>query len=184
MEETIQPSVAQTEEESVVLETTEEQSDSTQSEESVEELKTRLAKAEQERENQKIRAEKAERAAKAKTEVKTEVRTEVKVEAPSIKDYIALKNANIHEDDVDEVVEYAKFKKVSISEALKSSVIKATLAEKQEHRQTAQATNTGKTKGGNSNVSGETLLEKASKTGEVPEDDKAMNAMLDARYKR
>lgn len=180
MEETIQPSVAQTEEESVVLETTEEQSDSTQSEESVEDLKAKLAKAEEEKNNQRIRAEKAERAAKPKVEVKTET----KVEAPSLKDYVALKNANIHEDDVEEVIEYAKFKKVSISEALKSSVVKATLKEKEELRTTAQATNTGKTRGGNSNVSGESLLERASKTGEVPEDDKALDAMLTARYKR
>jgi hypothetical protein len=112
------------------------------------------------------------------------VQVETKQNNPSLKDYVALKNADIHEDDVDDVIEFATFKKISLAEALKSSVVKATLKEKEELRTTAQATNTGKTRGGSSKVSGENLLEKASKTGEIPDNDEAMNAMLDARYKR
>ena len=115
-------------------------------------------------------------------------RTEQKVEQKPIasdgltsKDTIALINAKVHEDDIDDIVEYAKFKKVSVSEALKSGVIKSTLAEKQEQRNTANATNTGKTRSGNAKLSGEALLEKAQSTGDVPESDADMKALAEAR---
>ena len=180
MEETNMPSVAQTEEETTDLDTTEDVVESTESTEPETDWEAEAKKAKELADNYKVRAEKAERAAKTKTEVKPEV----KIEAPSLKDYVALKNADIHEDDVEDVIEYAKFKKISISNALKSTVVKATLKEKEEMRTTAQATNTGKTRGGNSKVSGEALLEKASKTGEIPEDDKSLDEMLNSRYKR
>lgn len=109
---------------------------------------------------------------------------QVEQQNPSIKDYVAFKNANIHEDDVDDVLEYAKFKKISVGDALKSSIMRASLKEKEELRNTAQATNTGKTRTGKTSASGDSLLEKASKTGEIPDSDEAMNALLEARYKR
>ncbi len=102
--------------------------------------------------------------------------------ALSSRDTIALINAKIHEDDVDDVLEYAKFKKIPVAEAIKSSVVRASLAEKQELRATANATNTGRTRAPNSRVSGEALLDKAQKTGELPDSKEALNAMLDARY--
>ena len=100
----------------------------------------------------------------------------------SSKDTIALINAKVHEDDVADVLDYAKYKKISVAEALKSGVIKASLTEKDELRTTAQATNTGKTRSGSSKVSGDTLLSKAQKTGEIPDSDEGMDALLKARY--
>lgn len=165
-----------TSEELVDLDTTEEQSDSNQSEESVESLKAKLEKSEAEKNNQRIRAEKAERQAKV----------EVKPEPAGLtsKDTIAIINAKVHEDDVDDVLDYAKYKKISVAEALKSSVIKASLAEKDELRNTAQATSTGKVRSGSSKVSGDILLAKARKTGELPDSDEGMDALVESRLKR
>lgn len=99
-------------------------------------------------------------------------------------DAIALMRANIHEEDIGEVVEYARFKGVSVAEALKASVIKATLAEKAEQRQTASATSTGRVRSGSVQKSGEGLLEKAFATGEIPDSDKDMEALASARLER
>lgn len=119
-----------------------------------------------------------------KPKTKTVAPVEIRQDSPSLKDYVALKNANIHEDDVDDVIEFAKFKKISLADALKSSVVRATIKEKEELRTTANATNTAKTRGGSSKISGDALLDKASKTGEVPDSDEGMNSLLEARYKR
>ena len=79
-------------------------------------------------------------------------------------------------------MDYAKFKGLSISDALKSSVVKSTLTEKEEQRKTAKATNTGGGKRGSSKVSGENLHETAKDTGKLPESDADMDKMLEARY--
>lgn len=146
----------------------------------------RLAQAEEYGRNQKIRAEKAERKTKDTPEQETsEPKAEPKGESKDLtsKDTIALINAKVHEDDIDEVVEYAKFKGTSVSEVLKSSVIKGLLTERSEHRATAEATNTGKTRPGTTRASGETLLKKASKTGEMPDRAEDLDALLEERYK-
>lgn len=163
------------------LNTAEELSESSeQSEESID-WKAEAEKQKAIAESQKIRAEKAERATKplVKTEAKAEVNTGL-----SSKDTIALINAKVHEDDVEDVIEYAKFKKISVSEALKSSIIRSSLAEKQEFRNTANASNTGKTRAGSAKVSGDNLLDKAKKTGEVPDSDEALDALLTTRYSK
>lgn len=103
--------------------------------------------------------------------------------ALSSKDLIALMKGDVHEDDVDEVVDYAKFKKISIAEALKSTVIRASLDEKREQRKTAEATNVGRTRSGNVRNSEETLLGKARKTGEIPDNRDDLDRMLEHRYK-
>lgn len=95
----------------------------------------------------------------------TEDSTSTKI---TIKDQQALLRNNVHEDDIDEVVEYAAFKKISVSEALKSDVIKTTLSNKAEFRKTAETSNTSSAKKGASKVSDDTLVSKLSK-GEVPE---------------
>lgn len=98
-------------------------------------------------------------------------------------DTIALINAKVHEDDIDDVLEYARFKKVSIRDALKSDVLKATLSLKEEKRTTAEATNAGKGRSTPSKPSGTSLLDKAQKTGEIPADPKELEAMLEEQYK-
>lgn len=127
-------------------------------------LKADKDKSDQIAKDQKIRAEKAEQDLKKnKTTQPVEDKSEL-----TEKDRIALIRTNVHEDDLDEVLEYSHLKKISVTEALKSSVVKAILAEKEEFRKTAEATSTQKSKPVNQKITDEAILEKASK-GDIPE---------------
>jgi len=99
---------------------------------------------------------------------KEETKTELQ-QGLSTLDIISLTKADINEEDIPEVLEYAKFKKITVQEALKSGVIKSLLAEKIEQRNTADATNVKTARKAVSKVSGEELLDKAKK-GEMPDD--------------
>lgn len=160
-----------------VLETSND--DSNEESEDIENLKARLAKAEELANNQKIRAEKAERLAKLKGE---QPKTEAKIYQGDLtaKDTIAIMEAKVSSDDIDDVVEYAKFKKISIPEALKSNVVKTMLAEKVEMRNTASAANVGSSKRTTSKVSDDILLSKASK-GEFPDNDADLQRLINIK---
>lgn len=145
--------------------------------EDVEDLKARLAKAEELADNYKIRAEKAERVQKTK---KVDAPAENKKTELSQGDLIALIRADIPEDDIAEVTDYAKLKNISVSEALKSTTVKAILKERAEVRQSAAATNTAPARRGTSQVTTESLLEDAKK-GIMPENDADINRLVDAR---
>ncbi len=126
-------------------------------------------------ENQRIRAEKAEKEAKKFKEMP-------KSELPQ-SDLIALIGEGItEEDDLQVVQDYAKLKKISIREALSKSIVRKELAELKEQRQTAKATSTGNRRSGTSAPSGDELLRKAQQ-GDVPEDDEGIRAVIEARYK-
>ncbi len=137
-------------------------------------------------ENQKIRAEKAEK--KLKDEPKVEKTPKEETETPkkevtlSVKDSARLQAAQVPVDDWDEVVEYAEFKEISVAEALNNNVVKSTLAGKAEERRVAEATSTGGGKRGSAKVSGTSLLNKAKDKGEIPESDGDIDKMLDAKY--
>ena len=133
-----------------------------------------------------------ERAKKAEAEVKV-LRTQLKpavkeVSAPQDtdslpqKDLIAIIQAQVPVDDVDDVVEYAKLKKIPVAEALKTNVVKAILTEKAEERKTASATATGSQKRGTSKPSDETLFAK-SQTGDLPESDEDMRKVVEMRLR-
>ena len=94
-----------------------------------------FAKAKELAENYKIRAEKAEKEAKKGG-------GEPPKESPelSTKDVLFLAKADIHEDDMDEVLEWSKFKKISVSDAFKQ--LKPTLDVRSEERKSAQVTQT------------------------------------------
>ncbi len=152
-------------------------------EETVEELKAKLADAEEKRKkadevanNYKIRAEKAERKPK-------ELEKEPSVAGLSAIDTIALMRSNIAEEDIPEVVEYASFKKVSVAEALKSTTVKSILAQKDEERKVSAATNVGGARKGPSKVTDEQLLERAAK-GVMPESDEDMRRMAQAALRK
>lgn len=153
----------------------------TEVEESVEEVKARLAKAEELAQNYKIRAEKAERKVK-EPENKPVQAQNTAIGAVNLTpiDTIAIMRANVPEDDITDVVEYAQFRKISIAEALKSSTVKNILAEKEEQRTVAQATNTGATRRGSTKVSDEALAQKAYR-GELPESDEEIRRLYKAR---
>lgn len=167
------------EQEEEVLETSNEGQVNNEQEEgeSIEEYKARLAKAEEIANNYKVRAEKAEKLAKV---VKTEVKKEAKSDNMSTKDLYALMEAKVPQDDVDDVVEYAKFKGISVADALKTSFVKTALSDKAEQRRIAEATNVGSTRRGSVKATGDVLISKAQK-GELPESEDDMIALIKAR---
>lgn len=127
-------------------------------------------------ENQRIRAEKAEK--KAKAELPQETKTDK--QDLSTKDLYAMMEAKIPRDDIDEILEYSKMKNISVTEALQSNVVKAILADKAENRAVAEATNTGTVRRSSSKISDETLLAKASK-GELPDSDDDLRRLIRLR---
>lgn len=139
-------------------------------------------KAKELAENYKIRAEKAEKASKKGNSEGEKTPKNERNEEMSSRDIIALTKANIADEDIDVVLDYAKFKKISVVEALKSSVVKATLAENEEHRKTAAATNTGTGRRGVQQKSEGSLLSEF-KSGKVPETDDEMERLALARMK-
>jgi hypothetical protein len=139
-------------------------------------------KAKELAENYKIRAEKAEKASKKGNSEGEKTPKNERNEEMSSRDIIALTKANIADEDIDVVLDYAKFKKISVVEALKSSVVKATLAENEEHRKTAAATNIGTGRRGIQQKSEGSLLSEF-KSGKVPETDDEMERLALARMK-
>lgn len=85
-------------------------------------------------------------------------------------DTIALMDAKVtNSDDINEVLDYARFKNISVSEALKSNVVKTTLADLAEKRATANATSTKGGKKGISKPDGQTILAQVGE-GKFPDD--------------
>lgn len=91
----------------------------------------------------------------------------------SQKELYTLMRNNVHEEDVDEVVEYAKLKNIGVDDALQSSVIKAILIDKEETRKTAEVSNTGNTRKGSTSKDADSLVGKARK-GTLPESKEDM----------
>ena len=152
-----------------VPETSEEELVEIEEEESVEDVKAKLEKANELADNYKTRAEKAEKKAKAKPAASND-------SGLSAQDLLALSKADIENEDLDDVLDYAKYKGVSISEALQTTVMKATLSDKAELRKSAEATATGSTRRGSAQVSDERLLADAS-AGNLPSSDADMNRL-------
>lgn len=139
-------------------------------EESVEEIKARLAKAEELANNYKIRAEKAEK--KSKTETKPTSNSDL-----SGLDIFALTKANVDSEDVEEVVNWAKYKGVPVSEALKSNELNAILNVRKDMRVTANASNTGASRRQTGKLSDEALLNQA-RSGKMPESEEDLDRLV------
>lgn len=177
--------------EEVALNTTEntDNSQNESGEESIEELKARLAKAEELvakaeelANNQKIRAEKAERKAKENVnQAKAPAPTTENPVINSSRDLLALMNAKINDEDVSEVESYAKYKKVSIAEVLKLPELKAILSVKEQQRNLSNATSAGNSRRSVPKTSVDTLVNDFSSKGEFPEDREALTQMIRAR---
>ena len=136
------------------------------------------AKAEELANNYKIRAEKAE------AEAKKGEKPVVPSNDFSMKDALAFQEAGVTSEDYDEVVRVAKILDKPIAEALKDTTLKTILETRKEERTTANATQTRGGARGTSKVSGEDLLSKAQRTGEVPETDEGMQAIFAAKMAR
>lgn len=126
--------------------------------------------------NYKIRAEKAEQALK-------ELSSKETPPTLSVKDIAALVKHNVAEDDYEEVFDYARLKKISVSEALKSPIIQAILKEKAEARQSAALAAIGDKVQRPSTPSPSELLKRAEEAGELPEDDESIRALVEERLK-
>jgi hypothetical protein len=132
----------------------------------VEEVEDIDTEPEEEAVDWEARAKKAEAAIiKAKSKPKAE-----KVDAPksdskmSIFDQKAIFNADIDtQEDLDEIMDYADRKGISVADALQSTVIKATLAENAQIRKSAQAVNTGTGRRASGAVSDDRLMSDAKK---------------------
>lgn len=156
--------------------------DESQSDDSYESIvdtvpKTEFEKAMELAENQKIRAEKAERALKASKEAPAKTAESKEL---STTDLYALMAEKVPQEDISEVVEYATLKKISVADALKSTVVKAILSENAEKRTVAEATNVSTTKRGSGKISDETLLANASK-GNLPDNDDDLRRLIRLR---
>lgn len=137
---------------------------------SLREKAEKATKSEEVANNYKTRAEKAEKELKehkASIDAGTPSGVDKKTEL-SQKDVITLAKADIHEDDIEEVIDYAKHKGISVAEALKTDVMKITLSQKDEFRKSAEAANVKKARPGSKTPTGDELLRNLSK-GEVPE---------------
>lgn len=99
-------------------------------------------------------------------------------------DVFALVKADVAEDDIAEVKSYAKYRGVSVSEALKDKTLKSILSEKAEERRSADVSNTSKQKV-STKLSPEVLREKAKK-GDLPDSDidKLVEAEMTAMVNR
>lgn len=115
------------------------------------------------------RAKKAEEAEKLLRQ-KTQPAQQDNAGDMSKRDLYALMNAKVHEEDVDEVSKWAKFKNITVTEALKDSVMKTLLRDKEEKRKMAQVANTSGGRPTTSKLSDEALLDKAQK-GNIAESD-------------
>ncbi len=119
-----------------------------------------------------------------KTETKVDTQSSpavgTKDDQMSILDQRALIKADVHDDDIDEVIGFAKFNKISIAEALKRPILVNTLAEKAEYRTTAAATNTGTTRRGGTAPSDDELVS-AANSGKLPEDDASIAKLMAAK---
>jgi len=162
-------------EEDLVVDTLEQQEDTDTDiqDENVDELKERLAKAEELAKNYKIRAEKAEKNHKKEVVQAPQASTEL----PLTTDAIALLRAGVPEEDESVVLKYAKGLGVTVKEALQDDVVKEILKRNAEERKSNSAAHTGDTRRGTAKVSDEQLLLNASK-GDLPDSDEEMKRLI------
>lgn len=83
-------------------------------------------------------------------------------------DMYTLMQNEVHQEDISEVSDFAKLKKISIADALKSPIVKNILAEKAEFRKSADAAASGTTRRSTAKVTDEQLGKDLSE-GKIPE---------------
>ena len=123
-----------------------------------------------------------EAAAKLRADAK-DAGTKIDTSAMSPQEIIALGKADLPAEDVEEVIEFAKLKKITVVEALVAPMMKTYLEDKAEKRRTAEAAESGGGRGTNK-VDGVALLAKAEATGEVPDTVEGMQGLFGARINR
>jgi hypothetical protein len=129
--------------------------------------------------DQKKRAEIAEAKAKGSKPQTNQTQTNNN-SALTVKDGFALAKADVNDEDVEDVLEYATFKKISVAEALKSNVVKTMLAEKNEFRQSQNASTGTTVKRATPKVTDETILQNA-RNGKMGDSEEEIKALFRAR---
>ena len=131
------------------------------------------------------RAKKAEAAIiKAKSKPKTEAKQSKPDGKLSTFDMLALQKANIEtQEDLDEIIDYAERKNISVAEALKSPVIKATLNENAQIRNSAQAVNTGSGRRAGGTMTDAQLMANAA-NGKMPSSDEDIAKLARMRFQK
>lgn len=158
--------------EEVVDEESTEEEDGDDRDSTIEDLKAKLADANDKIAKKRISKRKANQKETQSNETEGFI---------SQRDMFTLVAAKVAEDDVDEVVDYAKHKGISVKEALSSNVVKAILAEKQAERKTAEATNTSGARRGSAKITSERLMQNAELKGELPESDDDIKRLIRQR---
>lgn len=98
----------------------------------------------------------------------------------SPKDLIALSKADIHPDDLEQLQEFAAFKKLTLADALTDPLMKAMLADRKAERKTAEATQTRGARG-TTKPSDAEIAARAHATGEVGDDEESLQALWRGR---
>lgn len=133
-------------------------------------------------EDQKRRAEIAE--GKAKSAKPQAAQAQTGTNTPlTVKDGFALAKANVNDEDIDDVLEYASFKKISVADALKSPVVKNMLAEKEEFRTSQNVSTTATARRASPKVTDDTILENA-RNGKLDDSEDSIRALFRARMKK
>lgn len=100
-------------------------------------------------------------------------------------DVIALARSKVEDEDMQEVLDFAKFKNIPVAEALKNSTLQTILKERDEVRESAKVARDGKSKRAATELSDEAIVEMARK-GTLPDDkyDRLAQAEMNLRKKK
>jgi len=125
--------------------------------------------------DQKTRAEIAEKKLKGVNQAKP---THEGREAGNLTtlDIIAINRANIDIDDIETVTKYARMEGIEVHEALKKDELKAILNVKSEKRNVSQASHSGASRRSSSKLSDDAILANAKK-GILPESDEDLDRL-------
>lgn len=113
-----------------------------------------------------------------KPEIKPDAKPVTSTESYDLEDVAVLVQKVPHKEDREMVKDYAKFKKISLEEALNNPIIQSELKDKAEKRQTSNATNTGTARRGTTKPSPDAIMADAEK-GKFPDD---AEALAEARF--
>lgn len=129
------------------------------------------AKHEELAKNYKIRAEKAEQAAKKNKPADGGEPPKNNEDALTTKDNLAIMRSSVpvHDDDIDWLMKQAKVSEMTVANVLKDEEVQAVLKLRNEKRTTANATNTKPARPGVRKPDGSTLIKELKEGGKVPE---------------
>lgn len=154
--------------------------ETTNGEDELSTLKSRLTELENENTKFKRIAQQKER--KLQQAKESSPTTQTSNSALSPRDLIALSRSGYDDEVLEEALEYARFKKIEIKDALNSSFIKAIANEKEEYKRTADATST-KSSRASSKGRDESILSNADR-GVMPDSDAEIERLALLRMKK